>query len=442
MKEFTKVTKILWMRNRIWIIMILTLFLLIQGMTANSSVVYQEREIIRQVAELEWVYDNQGTGKSLNEYKNYTIDEYKIEQVKKKYKDGYPKDFFAKYDAMFDELAEDYNFNSELSYEVWLNLEDEKVLVIDYEDINFYTKEVLYFYNQNVNSRLVRESGESRLDIADKIFNDGGIFFVILLLVFLFTNSENLTMYYDFTRIFPWSKTTTYISKVVFGLVLILLTYIASIGIKYLVWGGSNMKDIMIVNDFWAYGIPTISFVIGLYLMTMAVGFLAGNVLGYFGLLIIAFFGLDLIMMNIEGVSQLILGSLSDDFWTRRFAEFIRGLPKVAQIILTPINVFNYGQISDKMSAYYGIFILGVIFFFIGCYWENTKKSERSGMLIMKKSVSNYAQVLGVFTTANLIYFMVSSMSDLRAVSTGIFVVTFLLARLFYKKLFNVRIGI
>lgn len=440
MKDFKKLSKILWMRNKIWITMIIVLFLLTQGISVNSGIKYMEDRILENVISLDWVYENQDKTITQKDIENqYSEIQKKKTELKKELMTGFPEDFFQEYDKKYKELAEKYNFRPDQTYNDWMGDE----FHYNYESIETLTKERIYFYNQGINAVLEKSPDGYKMDISQKLFNPSSIVVVIILLGFLLTNSESLTMYYDFTRIFPWSKSKMYFSRILFGLIIVLAAYFGSVAIKYLVWNGSNLKNIVVVNSILALGVPSVLMIIGMFLLVMSIGFVSGNVLGYFGMLLIAFLGSDLWIFNAEGITRLLVGNNSGELWTYRLMVWINELPQFFQVLLKPSNVFNYiGMDNRFVPGFYSLFLLGIIYLILGWYWEKTKKSERSGMLIMKKSVSLYAQFFAVLTSANLMFQLVYSISDIRIISTGIFIVAFALAYLFYKKLFNVRIGI
>lgn len=445
MNEFRKLSAILWKRNKIWFVMIIALVLLTQSFVVNNQLRTYEYSILNHIGTIEIISKNNPEDilkDSEDKYKDFHIE---VEIFKKDLKEEYPKklpeDYLTNIDYKFRRLAEEYgyksieDYNNKSAVRNWRYEESESINDVVYDE--------LYFYDSNVNSKVFRNDEHIKLNITKELFNvDFGMILVILIFVFLLTSLEHLTPYYEFTEMFPWSKSKTYYSKVIFVSLLSLgLFFIADL-LKYGIWSTSFYGNLIGLNGILESALSGMLAVLGYVFIFTALGTVSGNILGNIGMLIIGFGGIRLWIYNIRAISYLIFGELSNTFWLFRFENWFNRLPQYLQVFFSPINsmfIFNSGLRKENNLA---IFSLGLIFFAIGWFWANRNKSERSGMLLMRKNVSLYAQALAVITTANSIYLLMRSVAGNRILGLAVFIVGFMLSYLFYKKMFNIRIGI
>lgn len=448
MREFKQLSSILWKRNRIWIIMIIALFLLGQSFTVNNEITgynYWITEGLASLDVLSEMWDSKESYTSGDFYNTYYNKlQIQTREYTKKYKDGIPEDALSTFDHKFKALSDEVGYEIGKIEEYQNMRYNPKTDKNNLNTIDGLVIDELYQYDRNVNDKLFRADGFHKLNITKSIFNPGfGIFMVMLILGFLLTSLEHLTPYYEFTRMFPWSNTKTYFSKITLGGIIVLVTHLVSAGIRYGQWKNSIYKNIIGLNQIWSEGLILILVVLGIYFMFMSIGTVSGNILGNFGMLIIGFGGIQLINYNILGLSYVVLGDLSNDYWLYKFTNWINELPEYIRVILTPITIMDsYSYNPTNNMKVFAFFAVSLVFLALGWFWTNHNKSERSGMLIMRRDVSLYAQALAVITTANSIFMLFRNTVESRVISIPIFIIGFVLSYLFYKKLFNVRIGI
>lgn len=441
MTDYRKMFSILWKRNRIWIIMLMILSLLFISFIVKNEIASLDYSILTNVIKLDYM-DKEGrllVNDYSDEYKNAYIElERRMGEVKKTYPKGLPEDFLTKGDYTFHKLAEKYNYQPRYGY-------NEDLKEWHYTGVESMRHEELHSYEREVNSKIFRDEGHYKLNISSYLF--GGnfpIYLAMLIISFLITSMEHLTSYYEFTETFPWSKTRTYFSKLLFILTLALILFALTVGLKYMVWSTSLYKNLMGLDKVLKIGLNSLMGFFGYILIFMGLGTVAGNILGHIGMLIIGILGVRLWLINIRALSDVIFGGdiIHHDHWIYRPEKAFDNLPQFIKVLLSPLESYNY---SDRFFAYINnqaIFVVGLALMILGLFWANFNKSERSGMLIMRKNVSLYAQVLAVLTTTNAIYLISRGMTSGRILELAVFGIAFLLSYLFYKKLFKVRIGI
>lgn len=447
MKEYRQLSEILWKRNRIWIIMVLALFLLSQGIIVNGDIKSFEYNVLDKIVSMDVLEELLDSKENLNE--DYTSQDRFYRDVKRgtdnlkiQYANGLPKNFISEYESKFKALSEKVGYESikdteRLHDTDWAYKED-----VTY-DLGGFVEDQLYYFESSFFDMVYRANGFHKIDITQKVFVPGfGMFLTIFIVGFLLTSLEHLTPYYEFTRMLPWSNTKTYFSKLLFGGTIITITYLISAALKYGLWKGSFYSDVVGINELWSKGLICILIVLGFFFIVMSLGTVSGNILGHIGMLIIGFAGIQLWIYNLLGLSYVALGDLPSDYWVFRLIKWINQLPDYIQVILTPGAVMDFLYQPTKLIKVIAFFAVGIVFLILGWFWTNTNKSERSGMLLMKKPISLYAQAMAVITTSNLIYLLFKDISGSRILSIASFGVGFLLSYLFYKKLFNVRIGI
>lgn len=433
MSDIKKIFQILIKRYSLWIVMLLAIFIIIEGSSARyeSSSKFAD-EIYFETYELEYLSKNR---------ENIKIDE--IENNIGKFRElsqyGLADDYIDKYVKVYKEIVEEKNIDkSKLSAgEYFDNYSD-----FDNSNDDSYIYSILYNFNRLLeNEKIVKDpsDGMYKINISKNIIVPNLFIYVIaFLLGVLLLSGEHLTKYYEFTRMFPWTKNKNYIGKVLFGLLIILLVWLSTIGLKLLIFNNSAYSNITYIYNlkkmFISQGLSLLSF----YLMVMGVGALAGNFIGHIGMLIMAIFGVRLYQYNLWAISYLINEEKILP-WIDSLENMISSLNPIVKSIISPIDGFSF--YNSSLQASIGVFLVGLIFFFLGIYWTKTSQSERSQMLVIKKGENRFVQIMSILTTSNIIQLISSSFSLSRIISIIIFVISLFISYKFYNILFKSRIG-
>ncbi len=446
MKEFRQLSTILWKRNRIWIIIVIALFLLSQSIVVNNEIKSFDYNVLDKLVSMDVLDELLDSKENLNENtfqdRYYTEVKRGTDNLKRQYPNGLTQNLISEYESKFKALSEKVGYEPRKDTERLHDTDWAYKENVTY-NIDRFVEEQLFYFETSLFDMVYRTNGFHKIDITQKVFIPGfGIFLTIFIVGFLLTSLEHLTPYYEFTRMLPWSNTKTYFSKLLFGGTIVTTVYLISAALKYGLWKGSFYGNIIGLNELWSKGLICILIVLGFFFIVMSLGTVSGNILGHIGMLIIGFAGIQLWIYNLLGLSYVILGDLPSDYWIFKLIKWINQLPDYIQVILTPGAVMDFLYQPTSSIKIIACFAVGVVFLILGWFWTNTNKSEKSGMLLMKKPISLYAQAMAVITTSNLIYLLFRDLSGNRILSIASFLIGFLLSYLFYKKLFNVRIGI
>lgn len=433
MSDIKKIFQILIKRYSLWIFMVLAIFVIIEGSSARyeSSSKFAD-EIYYDTYELEYLSKNR---------ENIKIDE--IENNIGKFRElsqyGLADDYIDKYVKVFKEIVKEKNINkSKLSAgEYFDNYSD-----FDNSNDDSYIYSILYNFNRLLeNEKIVKDPSDGiyKINIAKNIMVPNlFIYAIVFLLGVLLLSGEHLTKYYEFTRMFPWTKNKTYLAKVLFGLLIILAAWLGSIGLKLLIFNSSNYSNITYIYNvkevFISQGLSLIAF----YLIVMGIGALAGNFIGHIGMFIMAIFGIRLYQDNLWAISYLVNGNEISP-WVESVENMISSLNPLVKSIISPIDGFSFYNVSLQSAI--GLFLVGLLFFFLGIYWTKSSQSERSQMLVIKKGENRFVQIMAILTTSNIIQLIVSSFSLSRITSIIVFLVGLFLSYKFYNILFKSRIG-
>ncbi|MGO1580429.1 MAG: hypothetical protein ACTHWZ_03330 [Peptoniphilaceae bacterium] len=445
MRDFKEYFQILWKKNSIWLGILAILAILFQGLSMNYTIKDTTFYFYSSVRAIEIIHDNLDKdnsiiNKKINEHwDTYWTDKDKIIEKYKDRKNG--EETLNKAKSQFNEILEKRNYSlkdlkkynegaSEYEYEY---VKDVQILQ---ELYNFHHSYIEDNHNNNYNNY-----NFASLDLSNDVFFDGSMIFIVVILGFLLMSMEHLTPYYEFSRMYPWSHGKTYLMKVIFGGLYILLLYIISILMKIAILKGAQLSDLFSFNIFGPSGIIHLSSIFGLYLIIMASGAISGNVLGHIGMIIISLAGIDLIRGNLIQIFETLKLNTNDG-WLFVLDKKFSNLPELLQVLLKPylgLDVYY----SDYKIWYIGV--VGLILFLVGYYWTLNAKAERSGMLILTKSVSKFAQFFAVLTTASLINSLfLSMMFDANSIliNLAIYIILLAISYKFYKVIFKIRIGL
>lgn len=409
MKDFKKEISILTRRNGFWIILIVAVSLLFSGLFQTKSLDDSYSSLIQTTNTLNKMAK---TGKK---YDKYT----KID-----------KKFFKDNDILFEKMAKKYK------YDEYINFDYEKASQKEIDEREeFQLKNGEYISTLDQYKYLSREAkGKSN----NFYFNSVSALGVILVIVlgFLFSSMEHSTSYYEFARVYPWTKKKDFLMKIGFGLMIIFIFVLLASSLNFMVLKTSNFDILKTNTRQIPESIKSFGSLSAIYLAILSAGFMAGNILGHFGLTIMTFGFLDILDGIIGNISQALLG-YSDNNIT--FASLIeKNIPNsgspvntILRVILRPLTNFD----TTKYGVL-GLIIFSLIVFSISFSLIEKTKTENSGKMILLKPIENLAKILVILLFAS-IGTMIFSSSIFDGFSIMNFVVFGILIFIF-TKIFNI----
>lgn len=367
MKDFKKEISILTRRNGFWIILVLAISLLFSGLFQTNSLDDSHSSLIQTTNTLNKMAK---TGKK---YDKYT----KID-----------KKFFQDNDILFEKMAKKYK------YDEYINFDYEKASqkeIDKREEIQLKNGEYISTLDQY--KYLSREAKGKSNNFYFSYISLMGIVVAIVLGV-LFSSMEHATSYYEFARVYPWTKKKDFLMKICFGFMIILGFVILSSALNYMILKTSTRQ---IPETIKGFGMLS-----AIYLAILSAGFMAGNILGHFGLTIMTFGFLDILDGIIGNISQVLLG-YSDNNIT--FASLIeKNIPNsgspintILRVILRPLTNFD----TTKYGVL-GLIIFSLIVFSISFSLIEKTKTENSGKMILLKPIENLAKILVIILFASI----------------------------------------
>lgn len=427
MRDFKRASKLLWYKNRLAIALMGMFLILSFALYASSVSTRLESKIVTTYLDLKVMVDNNNYYDDFHKkgYKSI-IEEDGAENIVKSSKE-YTKEIAKKYNIDVEKLKDPEKVDEYYSeYFEKMNYEEDSQ-----RGGAFYTV-------QNALSYIDLNTNEYKLDISEEVFgiNIALIIFAVLLALF-FSGLENITPYFEFTKMFPWTKNKTYGVKAINGVLLILAFSIIGALISYFtIINNKYFGSYFILKDSLRYVLSYFILPIGLFLIALSVGEISGNFLGNFGLFIIAILGLWLVEYNLATPFRYLgLDSISKIIFD--IGESIREI-KFLNVLLYPI----YGM-TDSIDKTISFGITSIIFFILGYLFMRISKNERNGLMILNNTFSKIIEIIAIITSVNLIGEVFQSVTNFSAIGTLImYIVLIIINIIFWRRMFKIRIGI
>lgn len=441
MKSFKRYSSLFIRRNYLWILIIFLIGLSVTALNSKGSIKSKTSRLEIATKRLEWLADNKDLDRdSINIQKinqkiwgrdeKWALTDEEINSLEK-----YDKSYIKINNERFTELLNYY----ELPIDTFLGYDSRYEEVIrghKYEILSDYLFFVRGDFIDNTQPNILEDTIDVSKELAGVKIS---ILFCIVGITFFLTSLENITYYSEFLRMIPWSKTKNYLMKIIFGLLIIIGLGILSHEFSYFAWTGSKLSNLISTEGVSLELLKTFSVYIGVFLISLSLGELAGNILGHVGLLIIGFTGIELLQMNLLATLGVFvdIGSNHPIF---RFENWMYMQNQALRILYNPTSVLN----SDlRVEGALTFLALSLVFSGLGIYFVNKTKSERTGLLVKHKYISKYVFFLAVITSANLLYTIFSSFTSSGDIlGILIYFLSLLGSFLFYKVLFNSRIGL
>lgn len=409
MKDFKKEISILTRRNGFWIILIVAVSLLFSGLFQTKSLDDSYSSLIQTTNTINKMVK---TGKK---YDKYT----KID-----------KKFFKDNDILFEKMTKKYK------YDEYINFDYEKASQKEIDEREeFQLKNGEYISTLDQYKYLSREAkGKSN----NFYFNSVSALGVILVIVlgFLFSSMEHSTSYYEFARVYPWTKKKDFLMKIGFGLIIIFIFVLLASSLNFMVLKTSNFDILKTNTRQIPESIKSFGSLSAIYLAILSAGFMAGNILGHMGLCFMTFGFLDILDLIIGNIYQIGLGYTDYD---RTFAYLINkiipnsGSPvnTILRVILRPLTNFD----TTKFGVI-GLILFSLIVFSISFSLIEKTKTENSGKMILLKPIENLAKILVIllFSSIGTVIFSSSIFDGFSIMNFVVFGILILI----FTKIFNI----
>lgn len=417
MKDFKKASILLLKRNGFWLLLSLLVVLIFTFFATNGSIEGKIHWYANTLNGIEQAAQGEFDG-------SYYIKADFVEKLKAKYPKKLPAEIFKDYDDLYNQAWEIYNDNIESD-----EYREIKYALNDYDTLRF---------NLNENSYRTSQFKDGHVVLAEQEYAVINlVLFFGLILGFLFTSMEHFTPYYEFTRMLPWSKTKTYFSKLGLGALLVTLAYVVLLGFSVLLWKTSYVSNLLYTGGL----LKTLALGLGknilFFVVVVGLGTASGNIFGHLGMMIIGLGGPMLLTLDYKILKDMLGLGLDKMDSIFKFEDLIEN--KFYYPLYAPIEGLSYGK--DQMLIGFAIFSL--IIFALGLYWTKTARAERSGMLILKKSVSHFAFFMAVITSVAFFGQIFNTFINTRGlIILPIYAVIGFIFYKLYKILFNIKIGV
>ncbi|MDY3006869.1 hypothetical protein HV819_09755 [Anaerococcus sp. AGMB00486] len=363
MTDLKKQGQILLKRNGFWILLTFLLALLFTGIIQNNSLDSTHSTLIANANDLNLMGE---TGRK------YSLDT----RIDKK--------FFDENEKLYEELSEKYEVDKYKDFDYNEASEKEQK---EFDEYNLKNGEYLS------SLKSYKFTKEGLLFNRDMYMFDGLGIVLVLALAFLFTSMEHATSYYEFSKMYPWSRKKDFLMKVLIGSGIIFIFSILSSILSYMIISTSNFDILKIGLGFIPAILKNIIYLLVMFVIFMSTGILAGNVIGHFGLSVMFLFFLDLLDLIFANIKNIFTGGFEWEggiysIIDRIFPEGNR-INTVIRTILRPINEFDRTNASRL-----GLLIFSIIVFFIALSLIDRLKTENSGIMIMIKPIEILAKVM------------------------------------------------
>lgn len=260
------------------------------------------------------------------------------------------------------------------------------------------------------------------------------IFFGIIL-AFILMSFENLTRFHRFIATLPWSKEKTYLSKLIFGTVSILVYMVVSFIVKFMLLNNSTASIFFIFRDSLQVILPSIATVLAILFLTMAAGAFAGNILGQGAVFIV----LSMIFIIFLGNTTVIAEMLGNYDISGRINDIYEELPRLVRFIINPL----WEHSGNESNLVYDLFLC-VFYGALGFVGIRLGDGSNTTKMVQNKYFSNFVKFLSIISTASIFYTFTSLFGVYNSSVFGL--VGYLIILVVFRKLFNmlfeVRISI
>ncbi len=260
---------------------------------------------------------------------------------------------------------------------------------------------------------------------------------ILAVVVAFLLSSEFMTSFYKFMRQVPVKREGVYVAKVIFGILSLMVYLVVSLGINYLLVRNTPFGNILTFSGIGSSLGKNILKSIAIFLGAFGVGTVSGNIIGFFGMLIITFGG---------------------EFLQELYLRFYQVFFNTDSITFSDLNNFEkmmeknpiYSIVNSAKTILDGKYILNIVFlcvlyFLIGLIVTKLNDGSRTTKCIVLKGVSKVVMAIAIFTTVCASTLLINGIFGSGA-GVGMLMYPFAAFMLFvsykfYKMLFEVNIG-
>lgn len=260
---------------------------------------------------------------------------------------------------------------------------------------------------------------------------------ILAVVVAFLLSSEFMTSFYKFMRQVPVKREGVYVAKVIFGILSLMVYLVVSLGINYLLVRNTPFGNILTFSGIGSSLGKNILKSIAVFLGAFGVGTVSGNIVGFFGMLIITFGGIILEELYLR-FYQIFFNTDSITF--SDLSNFRKMMEK------NPI----YSIVNSANTILDGKYILNIVFlcvlyFLIGLIVTKLNDGSRTTKCIVLKGVSKVVMAIAIITTVCASTLLINGIFGSGS-GVGILMYPFAAFMLFvsykfYKMLFEVNIG-
>lgn len=260
---------------------------------------------------------------------------------------------------------------------------------------------------------------------------------ILAVVVAFLLSSEFMTSFYKFMRQVPVKREGVYVAKVIFGILSLMVYLVVSLGINYLLVRNTPFGNILTFSGIGSSLGKNILKSIAIFLGAFGVGTVSGNIIGFFGMLIITFGG-----------------KILQELYLRFYQVFFN----TDSITFSDLNNFEkmmeknpiYSIVNSANTIFDGKYILNIVFllilyFLIGLIVTKLNDGSRTTKCIVLKGVSKVVMAIAIFTTVCASTLLIDGIFGSGS-GVGMLMYPFAAFMLFvsykfYKMLFEVNIG-
>lgn len=260
---------------------------------------------------------------------------------------------------------------------------------------------------------------------------------ILAVVVAFLLSSEFMTSFYKFMRQVPVKREGVYVAKVIFGILSLMVYLVVSLGINYLLVRNTPFGNILTFSGIGSSLGKNILKSIAVFLGAFGVGTVSGNIIGFFGMLIITFGG-----------------KILQELYLRFYQVFFN----TDSITFSDLNNFEkmmeknpiYSIVNSANTILDGKYILNIVFlcvlyFLIGLIVTKLNDGSRTTKCIVLKGVSKVVMAIAIFTTICASILLINGIFGSGS-GVGMLMYPFaafilFVSYKFYKMLFEVNIG-
>ncbi|WP_308552136.1 hypothetical protein [uncultured Peptoniphilus sp.] len=260
---------------------------------------------------------------------------------------------------------------------------------------------------------------------------------ILAVVVAFLLSSEFMTTFYKFMRQVPVKREGVYVAKVIFGILSLMVYLVVSLGINYLLVRNTPFENILTFSGIGSILGKYILKTITVFLGAFGVGTVSGNIVGFFGMLIITFGGIILEELYLR-FYQIFFNTDSITF--SDLSNFRKMMEK------NPIySIVNSANTILDSKYILNIVFLCVLYFLIGLIVTKLNDGSRTTKCIVLKGVSKVIMVVAIITTVCASTLLINGIFGSGS-GVGMLMYPFAAFMLFvsykfYKMLFEVNIG-